>query len=1073
MSIVNNNINSGVAMKKGGKVMEKRNEMIKSLAMVKEFMAIQPVRDKVEYVVMDSEQAVFSKEETVQISWPEYLINMKGGKLVRFSGFANSRDIAPVIALKDHMKSMGLLPSLGSASMTRGSDFFGFSGMDHEELYSIAAMGAKFYGEEVNINKASARIFANFSVGTVVGFGYRAENAEEAKKVAEEAGVAESPSVQIVVVKDYCVRKPNGDVVIAGDGQIHANSEFSYMVQAALGLRHVPTAVQLRAGGAKGLAIRLPKSVIKKILKDNGISLQDVDINKPLLLVPLASWKFSPEWELFPISVLRTSEVAHPDRDVTRTTYQLIQNLVDGEWLKKKAEQTADFFLTWDPVRILEALSLKEEDSEDASSGAVDDSKEKKGDGFDITEVMKVAKVIKANPEGALAIPAVRQKIATIFETKVKEIIRGRLVVSGNFSFMAVDPSFFLNKVEKEVKEGLLLATDLCELKEGEIASAYTGKVVVGRFPMAMPSEPKRLVSKNKILGFKVTENVCYFNVFGAIWEGMNGADFDGDICIIIQDDDIYANVRSWSEAPDVPKKEGAKSKFDIKGIWDAIKANMVVPGAKINVDGKEVDALVVGQVALYIAGIMAQYNATKNVTPDSYIYYLDDNMKLQKSNVTFKAALEELYAVQNYVIDYAKTGYMPEISDDLKKVLMGGRPSYTLHIANNAYDQFHFALEMARKVAAKGKGLVVELKDDAAQQHYDKKNIFAFAYNSEFCKLPLVVAEKLAKYKEADLTHSGIIVDDSDAQAEKKTLVAFYDDYKKAIRALKAKGGAFDIGSIIEKFSNLIAAYAVGREDKVAKAAINLAAGNEGLGKFLINCAADILAAGLATADNRVVLTKKKFVKPVAGKAVETTDAITRETVVLYGCQYHKEGVADLLAGNAETISFKRGADYKKAFYVAYCNGKSAGIVNVEKFGVEQFGSTFGDCEFKVVNTTVKDEDDGVVKSVYVTFETVAVSKTEEFAAPAEVATDSTGVLEINLAGSKRDQIIAAGQVADYLELSGSMVKFSTDNKDVLSILAAAKANNTKGVHKIQHDPEYYNAFMALVNNRTRFVVR
>lgn len=1082
---------SSVNINKGGEMMNER--LIDVLKDINEFITLQAearsfrfvpdkgkleeykvVRDKIRkevpYLVLRGTKVIEMMKHNF-ITWPEYVAMKRGASLARLENFETAVNnkyikVDPVsymlTAVKRHYGKAST--TLGSASMTRASKFFALTGMSLPEFYEIAACGAKFYGKEVNIAKASARIFANMSSGNTVGFAKLHGN--DVTKIENEAGI--KVDVQVFTVADYVAIDKDGNKHTLGDGLGFLNDSFMAWAADQLGLRYMPVGAQVRIGGAKSFGQLTSSMALRKILADNGYDVKTIDFTKPVAVFPASAWKFDPSWPVFPVTILRTTEPTSDDNEA-RTTYQLINALKDGAWIPEIAKETLKKILSRDPQRVLKTLGLFTADDSDSGDDNFEDLE-------DVPLYKKLFEIVKANPEKALAIPAVRKTLAELLEKKAKDVARGRFIVNGAFLFMALDENIFMNKVTGKTEDGeLILGSVEGHLNEGEVATPFSGNVVAARFPLATPNEPKKLVSNNTIAlasgkEVKVDQNIIYFNAIGFIWEGMSGADFDGDSCLVTTDKRIFDNVMEWPGVPDLPKVEGAKVVLDERNMIYAIKNNMIVPGTEVETTGgKKVPAIVVGQVAIWIAGLLNQMHSRG--LDINVVELRKGNGITMKANMSFKDALAELYGVQNYSIDYAKTGYMPVVSSILGEILPEGRVSFAL--PGSEY-------KLARKIAR----MLAEGKDYAAIRHCDvnrdseREDVLTFAYKTELAMLPILIDEHIAAYKEGDIAsdyntcaapNESVLVD----------VVNTYELYKNKMRA--ANGYKEEIAKAIETVVEALDFLASEHDSvEVGLALLDVAYIKEGsAGNFVIYCGYRHLIEALKTED-RLVMKKNGEVESVAGTEITRSEHAVA-TVKIYAVDKHAyKDIKDSTFYAGKTVEFKTAKKANGGLAIfATVNGKVAGIVSHRDGELEVYRASLEGATKKIVGAEIvmkKNSNNISFISFKLTNADIkAVANTAENAAKTEAAADSMeGALVMKLEGDRRSQIIQASFAAKYAAMANKSVIFIA-TEDAAKILDCAKAKVVNDSVKAlaAKDPDYHAAYMTLVDNSSVFGVR
>lgn len=114
------------------------------------------------------------------------------------------------------------------------------------------------------------------------------------------------------------------------------------------------------------------------------------------------------------------------------------------------------------------------------------------------------------------------------YQKFINDMMIGRILVPGIYTYMQADPYYFLNNV---------FGFDLPVLQSGEYwFNNYSGNVGAFRSPLISPWQAKKFhCVENDMYWFY--KDIILFNGFDGAWEDMSGADHDGDTCAVISDD--------------------------------------------------------------------------------------------------------------------------------------------------------------------------------------------------------------------------------------------------------------------------------------------------------------------------------------------------------------------------------------------------------------------------------------------------------------------------------------------------------------------------------------------------------
>lgn len=142
------------------------------------------------------------------------------------------------------------------------------------------------------------------------------------------------------------------------------------------------------------------------------------------------------------------------------------------------------------------------------------------GDVENTPDDLKAVKLLQIN-EALLSSTMIQKKMCDLFKYRLYNIAQGRLSVDGTVCFIVSDPFFGTDK----------------ELKKGEYY--YNGMdnvdCIIHRAPANGPLEAFKINLTNKE-HLNYLHNVLVMNCYDCIWQGLGGADFDGDTVFLIWD---------------------------------------------------------------------------------------------------------------------------------------------------------------------------------------------------------------------------------------------------------------------------------------------------------------------------------------------------------------------------------------------------------------------------------------------------------------------------------------------------------------------------------------------------------
>lgn len=158
----------------------------------------------------------------------------------------------------------------------------------------------------------------------------------------------------------------------------------------------------------------------------------------------------------------------------------------------------------------------------------------------------KLIKILTKNPE-AICSGYVQEKMKKLIEKQIHLAAIGKVVIPGAYYYMCPDPRVLFGR--KTLKSG------------ANYFNGFKGQLGLVRYPCVSYIEPQKLNFKDdKELWF--LRDLVVFNPFDGRWIGMGGADFDGDICLVIMDQRIVDKMIDYDPMVNIVTHNYAKEEI-------------------------------------------------------------------------------------------------------------------------------------------------------------------------------------------------------------------------------------------------------------------------------------------------------------------------------------------------------------------------------------------------------------------------------------------------------------------------------------------------------------------------------
>lgn len=332
----------------------------------------------------------------------------------------------------------------------------------------------------------------------------------------------------------------------AFDGCGIHHPEITKQVQNLLGIQETPTSILWRAPFIKGVTSEIDYTAFFK--ENNVKSIEDVwgikhNINEPMIIITESMYKgikyfynsgtaedWDNYWKRFKkynhcLGIAKWNYPLDREPVKTRTSYQILQDL--------KLDYKAFSLIAKDSVRWLDKLSMNSPLYSLCFLGLTYDKHQPRND-YD--------RAILKNPE-ILKEYEVRRYIISSAKKYANDMKCGKLWVDGAFKFLVPDLIMLMQHIGKLPVTGCLEAD---EFYGHDINGTILGERVIERNPHICHSEHtilKGVSNKYTKKYFKHLDNICMINCKSIVPQKINGADFDGDLVFVINNDIIKSGV--------------------------------------------------------------------------------------------------------------------------------------------------------------------------------------------------------------------------------------------------------------------------------------------------------------------------------------------------------------------------------------------------------------------------------------------------------------------------------------------------------------------------------------------------
>lgn len=158
----------------------------------------------------------------------------------------------------------------------------------------------------------------------------------------------------------------------------------------------------------------------------------------------------------------------------------------------------------------------------------------------------KLIKILTKNPE-AICSGYVQEKMKKLIEKQIHLTAIGKVIIPGAYYYMSPDPRILFGR--KTLKSG------------ANYFNGFKGQLGLVRYPCVSYIEPQKLDFKND-KGLWFLRDLVVFNPFDGRWIGMGGADFDGDICLVIKDERIVDQMIDYDPMVNIITHNYAKKEI-------------------------------------------------------------------------------------------------------------------------------------------------------------------------------------------------------------------------------------------------------------------------------------------------------------------------------------------------------------------------------------------------------------------------------------------------------------------------------------------------------------------------------
>lgn len=299
-------------------------------------------------------------------------------------------------------------------------------------------------------------------------------------------------------------------------------------------LENIPTAYQVRHQFDKGLLVIWD-------LKAEGIQEDTL----------MCESMHKEEEEAKTDSIWRICNYNKPKGNFNYLSYQSLQKLcLSDELMQELGDKTIQFL-----TRALQS-----------ADGAIEFLNIHDVDLQDDTQLnSKLIKILTKNPE-AICSGYVQEKMKKLIEKQIHLTAIGKVIIPGAYYYMSPDPRILFGR--KTLQSG------------ANYFNGFKGELGLVRYPCVSYIEPQKQNFKDD-KGLWFLKDLVVFNPFDGRWIGMGGADFDGDICLVIKDQNIVEQMTDHEPMVNIithnyAKKEEVNDETLTKMFLDSYKGSEV-----------------------------------------------------------------------------------------------------------------------------------------------------------------------------------------------------------------------------------------------------------------------------------------------------------------------------------------------------------------------------------------------------------------------------------------------------------------------------------------------------------------
>ena len=431
--------------------------------------------------------------------------------------------------------------------------------------------------------------------------------------------------------------------VFAGSGIHHP--AITAMVKELTGSRTDPTTILWRAPFIKGVTHQMD---YETFYRERGVDyIVDIwgkahDLSEPMILMTESMYKgknyfeqaqdysdWERYWEIFRkyhhcIGAAKWNYSVEEEPLYTRANYQILQDLhlpyQDFALLARESICWAERSVEGDPFSACCFLGLFADSP--------------------IETLNAYGKAVLKNPE-MLKEDGVRNYLTTLLRKYRDEFKCGKLFLKSTFKFLAADPILLMEHIGGLEPVGALKSDEFYSF---DIHGHYLGKRLIERNPHICRSEHVLLNAvTNEVLEKYCGHlaNTCIINGLSITPQRLNGADFDGDLVLVIDEPQMIKGVD-----PDIPIVMDREDKVTAMEQADT-------PDARAEM-------------------ILRTMNNLIGETSNCATAYHNKMPKTQEQRQVYESYIDLLSIINGKAIDYAKTGVFYQIPRNIAKY---GRP--------------------------------------------------------------------------------------------------------------------------------------------------------------------------------------------------------------------------------------------------------------------------------------------------------------------------------------------------------------------------------------------------------------